>query len=151
MIVVENKEACFEKHVRYPVHRRSLGRLQHECIVLMPMIKGQGPSFFPTIAESVPVNQWLEVVDSFTHLLLSICLSCNCLSLVLARRIMHIAMGDTVAEYDICLLSESSILLDCAAKPKTLRLGLRPEKPAQISPPFQKIHAFPTLECLASF
>ncbi|KAH0537287.1 hypothetical protein FGG08_005912 [Glutinoglossum americanum] len=68
-IMEGNEQTCLN-FARYLAHRRGLSQLQRECwlLLLASLIKERGPSFLPRMAESMPSDQWLRLVDDLTYL-----------------------------------------------------------------------------------
>jgi hypothetical protein len=69
MITLENEQTCLN-FAKYLARRRRLNQLRHECwlLLLVSLIREQVPSFLPRIADSMPCDQWLKLVDDLTHL-----------------------------------------------------------------------------------
>jgi hypothetical protein len=73
MITLENEQTCL-KFARYLAHRRGLNQLRHECwlLLLASLIREQVPSFLPRMADSMSCDQWLDLVDDLTRLLIPV-------------------------------------------------------------------------------
>lgn len=69
LIILENEDTCI-KFSSYLAHRRELNQLQHECwlLLLASLIREQGPSFLPRIADSMSPDKWLKLVEDLTRL-----------------------------------------------------------------------------------
>ncbi|KAI9769803.1 MAG: hypothetical protein M1840_003797 [Geoglossum simile] len=68
-IATGGEQTCIN-FLSYLTNRRRLNQLQDGCwpLLLMSLIKEQGPSFLPRMSESVPSGQWLKLVDDLTYM-----------------------------------------------------------------------------------
>jgi hypothetical protein len=70
LITGQSNESCVA-FIRYLAHRRKLGQLLHNCWLLLAetLIKLQGPTMLPQMADSLQVDDWMELAHDLSKTL----------------------------------------------------------------------------------